>query len=151
MNLREDQILLLFSSRLKILANKYNIYLSSSTQTNRQAKDDNNKDTSGLRGGSSLADKVDIGIMCFRAGEKEHDKLKHILENGGYDKPNFSHWVFKNRGGVGGVVIWSVMDYGNMRETPLFITDNDYNLLTQYQPLKMDFDVVKTDDNNPFN
>lgn len=150
MNLREDQILLLFSSRLKILANKYSIYLSSSTQTNRAAKDDNNKDTSGLRGGSALADKCDIGIMCFKAGEKEHDKLKHILEGGIYEKPNFSHWVFKHRGGRSGIVIWTNLNYGTMHEKVAFITDNDYNLLSEFQPVRMVFDNANDVENNPF-
>lgn len=149
MNLREDQILLLFSSRLKILANKYSIYLSSSTQINRAAKEDGNKDTSGLRGGSALADKCDIGIMCFKATEKEHDKLKHILENGVYSKPNFSHWIFKHRGGRSGIVIWSELNYGTMYEKPLFVTDTDYNLITEFQPIKMVFENNDVD-NNPF-
>lgn len=151
MNLREDQILLLFSARCKILANKYKIYLSTSTQVNRSAKEDGNKDTSGLRGGASLADKADIGIMCFKAGEKEHDKLKHILEGGAYDKPNFSHWIYKHRGGRGGIVIWSWMNYGNMREKALFVTDTDYNLITDFQPIKMEFETAKaSDEGNPF-
>lgn len=50
MSLRPDEILVNFASRLKLLANKYKCYISSSTQINRGAKDENNRDASGLRG-----------------------------------------------------------------------------------------------------
>src|SRR5699024_2600519 len=60
-NLREDQILVQFSAALKILANKYGIFLESSTQLNRNANEHENRDTTSLRGGSATADKVDHG------------------------------------------------------------------------------------------
>ena len=50
-NLREDQILVQFSAALKILSNKYEIYTLSSTQLNRSAKEEANRDTTALRGG----------------------------------------------------------------------------------------------------
>lgn len=54
-NLREDQILVQFSAALKILANKYNVYITTSTQLNRSSKDKENRDTSSLRGGKLTA------------------------------------------------------------------------------------------------
>lgn len=135
-NLREDQILVQLSASLKLLANKYSVYITSSTQLNRSAKEVENRDTTALRGGSSTADKVDHGVMTFPVGKKEHDELKHILEHGFHDKPNYSHWVYKNRGGLSGCIIWSSMNLGTMREIPLFVTDNDYNLLN-INPVKI--------------
>ena len=150
MALREDQILVSFASSLKLLANKYDCYISTSTQLNRGAKDENNRDASGLRGSSAVADKCDAGIMCFRASEKDLDKVKHILENDFYKKPNFTHWVFKNRGFRSGVIIWTNLDYSTMSEEACFMTTTDYELITDIQPLKMEFAEVK-EVNNPFN
>ena len=53
-NLREDQILVQFSAAMKNLANKYNIYLTTSTQLNRSAKEIENRDTTALRGGKRI-------------------------------------------------------------------------------------------------
>lgn len=128
-NLREDQILVQFSAALKILANKYEIFITSSTQLNRSAKEAENRDTQSLRGGAATADKVDMGLMTFKVTAKDRDNIKHILERGFYELPNYSHWVYKNRGGKSGVIIWTVMNLGNMREKTLFVTDLDYNLL----------------------
>ena len=141
-NLREDQILVQFSAAMKNLANKYNIYLTTSTQLNRSAKEIENRDTTALRGGSATADKVDHGLMTFRATAKDHDNLKHILEQGFHDKPNYSHWVYKNRSGINNLIIWSTMNLGTMREDPLFVTDIDFNLL-DINPLDISFEDVQ--------
>jgi replicative DNA helicase len=139
-NLREDQILVQFSAAMKILANKYDIFIESSTQLNRNHKDDTQKDTNSLRGGSATADKVDHGILSFRATAKDHENLKHILENNQFRKPNFSHWVYKNRSGRTALIIWTVMDLGTMREDVCFITDNDFNLIIDIEPLDIEMD-----------
>ena len=53
-HLREDQLLVNLSSRLKLIANKYGIYLSTSTQLNRTAKEHDNRDATAIRGGKSF-------------------------------------------------------------------------------------------------
>ena len=53
-NLREDQVLVQFSASLKTLANKYGIFLTSSTQLNRNSKDKSMRDTTALRGGKRI-------------------------------------------------------------------------------------------------
>lgn len=140
LNLREDQILVQFSAALKILANKYDVFIESSTQLNRSAKEAENRDTTALRGGAATADKVDHGLITFRATAKDHDNLKHILERGFYKKPNYSHWIYKNRSGRNNCIIWTYMDLGTMREEPLFVTDTDYNLITDINQIIIDFD-----------
>lgn len=139
-NLREDQILVQFSAALKILANKYDVFIESSTQLNRSAKDANNRDTTSLRGGSATADKVDHGLMTFRAASEDHENLKHILERGFHKKPNYSHWIYKNRSGLNHCIIWTEMDLGTMREEPLFVTDTDYNLINDIEEILIDYD-----------
>lgn len=49
--LREDQVLVHFSAALKNIAARYDIFLESSTQLNRGAKEFENRDASSLRGG----------------------------------------------------------------------------------------------------
>ncbi|MDW4547485.1 DnaB-like helicase C-terminal domain-containing protein [Bacillus subtilis] len=146
-HLREDQILHQFSSSLKILAEKYDIFIASSTQLNRGSKDIENRDPSALRGGQATADKVDFGILTFRAGASDHHNLKHILQTGFTNKkPNYSHWVYKNRGGkYSNVIIWTYMNLGTMREEPLFVTDYDFNLLDVH-PMDIEYAIEATED-----
>lgn len=145
-NLREDQVLVQFSAAIKILANKYDVYALSSTQLNRSAKDEANRDTTALRGGSATADKVDHGVITFKVTAKDHENLKHILERGFYKKPNYSHWVYKNRSGRSNLIIWTYMNLGNMREEPLFVTDTDYNLMNDICPIDISFDEDNYED-----
>lgn len=131
-SLREDQILVQLSASLKLLANKYNVWMVSATQLNRNAKEHEMRDTTSLRGGSATADKVDHGVMMFRVTGSDLDNLKHILEKGwSSEKPNFCHYVYKNRGGSKvGCIIWTKYHGGIIREEELFVTDLDYNLIT---------------------
>lgn len=130
-SLREDQILVQLSAALKLLANKYDVYIVSATQLNRNAKEHEMRDTNSLRGGSATADKVDHGVMMFRVTQKDLDNLKHVLERGFQSyKPNFCHYVYKNRGGSKvGVIIWTKYHGGVIREEELFVTDIDFNLI----------------------
>jgi replicative DNA helicase len=139
-SLREDQILVQFSAAMKSLANKYDIYITSSTQLNRNAKDENLRDAAALRGGSSTADKPDFGINTFKVTSRDLDNIKHILERGFFERPNYAHWVYKNRGGRDKVIIWTKMNLGTVREVPLFVTDWDYNFINDIQPINIDFD-----------
>lgn len=97
----------------------------------------------------ATADKVDHGVLTFKAKKTDRDNVKHILQEGFNGKePNFTHWVYKNRAGVDHVIIWTHMNLGNMREEILFITDYDYNLLDGIAPLEIDF-IVEEDKNTP--
>lgn len=55
MGLREDQILWNFTSRLKSIAEIYNVYISTSTQLNRNSNDREVRDASAIRGGKLIA------------------------------------------------------------------------------------------------
>ena len=81
----------------------------------------------------STADKIDYGILTFRATPSDLKNLEDVITSvGGFEQrePNFAHWVYKNRAGLDHIVIWTQMDLGSMREIPLFITDYNYNLVT---------------------
>lgn len=144
--LREDQILVHFSSALKGIASRYDIFLESSTQLNRGSKEIENRDASSLRGGLATADKVDYGILTFKVTKTEKDGLKHILQQGFGDEegkaPDFSHWVYKNRAGLDHVVIWTKMNLGTMREEVLFVTDYDFNLI-EMEGTEIQFEEVE--------
>lgn len=99
---------------------------------------------------SAIADKCTIGIMCFKVTERDNDKLKHILERGIYEKPDYSHWVYKNRSGRNNLIIWTKLDYGTMHEKMCFITTSDYELVTDIQPVEMVFKNENNDLDNPF-
>lgn len=141
-SLREDQILVQLSGALKLLANKYDVYVVSATQLNRQAKDHELRDTNSLRGGSATADKVDHGVMVFRATAKDLDNLKHILERGWDIKPNFCHYIYKNRGGRTGFIVWTKYHGGVIREECLFVTDMDFNLINNMKQIEINFSDV---------
>lgn len=123
--LREDQILLNFSSRLKNIATRYNIYVETATQVNRSSSDRGLRDASAVRGGSSIIDKADMAVQMYLVQEEDLKKLKPFLDRG-FDKPNFQHVVYKNRGGMNNIIIWSQMDRSNMSEKVLFVTTTDY-------------------------
>lgn len=146
MGLREDQALVNLSKELKRMATKYLVFIMSSTQVNGSfLEDDNDKSRTeySLRGGKSIADKADFGVMTARPNHKDMMGLNETLQQLNCDEPDYAHWVYKNRNGAKGVVIWTKYDMSNMREEPLFITDYNYNLQETIKPLEIQFDKSK--------
>ena len=145
-NQREDQILLHLSSSLKTLAEKYEVYIETGTQLNRNSKEEDNWDATSIRGGSSIIDKVDCAELLFRTKEKHLEKVKSIIEESGFGKgPNYFRVVFKNRAGMADVIIWSNMNASTVREEVLFCTDLDYNILEDVEKLSFEFKEGRTD------
>lgn len=145
-NQREDQILLHLSSSLKTLAEKYEVYIETGTQLNRNSKEEDNWDATSIRGGSSIIDKVDCAELLFRAKEKHLEKVKSIVEESGFGKePNYFRVIFKNRAGMADVIIWSNMNASTVREEVLFCTDLDYNILEDVEKLSFEFKEGRTD------
>lgn len=94
----------------------------------------------------STADKIDYGVLTFRVTNDDRRMLENIKKEGFTSnvEPNFAHWVYKNRAGKDHIVIWSYMNLGNMRETPLFVTDYEYNLIDDLKP--MTFTISEQED-----
>lgn len=146
-NQREDQILLHLSSSLKTLAEKYNVYIETGTQLNRNSKEEDNWDATSIRGGSSIIDKVDCAELLFRTKEKHLEKVRTIVEESGFGKePSYFRVVFKNRAGMVDVIIWSHMNPSTVREEVLFCTDLDYNIVEDVEKLSFEFKEGKTDE-----
>lgn len=132
--LREDQILLLMSIRLKDICNKYFVYLMSATQLNGEWKDAWNKgaiiDSTYIRGGKSIIDKADGAMIILPISKMEKKDIEEILAKGFFKEPNYVTHIFKNRGNrVDKAKVFSHIDMGNMRVTDLFVTNTDNELI----------------------
>jgi len=145
-NQREDQILLFLSTSLKALAEKYNVYIESATQLNRNAKEEGNRDATSLAGGSSMANKTDNAMLLFRAKDEDREKVAHIIEENGFGKePNYMKYLYKSRSSRADLIMWSYMDTSIIREEPLFVTDLDYNIIEEVKNLHYEFQDGKTE------
>lgn len=128
--LREDQILLLMSIRLKDICNKYFVYLMSATQLNGEWKEAWNKgaiiDSTYIRGGKSIIDKADGAMIILPISKMETKDTEEIMKKGFHKKPNYVTHIFKNRGNrVDKAKVFSHINMGNMRVTDLFVTNID--------------------------
>lgn len=132
--LREDQILLLMSIKLKDICNKYFVYLMSATQLNGEWKDAWNKgqiiDSTYIRGGKSIIDKADGAMIILPISKIEKKDIEEILKSGFMKEPNYVTHIFKNRGNrVDKAKVFSYIDMGNMRVTDLFVTNVDNEVI----------------------
>lgn len=159
--LRTDQILFLFSNALKLSCNKYNIFLGSSTQLNDSYKEDGNKDAGALKGSKAIIEKADGGILVLPVTHKDLKKLDPILKADGQFGilvPNMAYYIFKNRGGKWkAIIIWTKINLGTMREVDCFVTNYNFELITDIEKTLIDFqlddvgNVGIIDDDNTFN
>jgi replicative DNA helicase len=159
--LRTDQILFMFSNSLKLTCNKYNVYLGSATQLNDSYKDDANKDAGALKGSKAIIEKADGGILALPVTVKDLKKLDPILKADGQFGaliPNMAYYIFKNRGNKWkAIIIWTKINLGTMREVDCFVTNYNFELITDIEKTLIDFqledvgDVGIIDEDNTFN
>lgn len=135
-NLRDDQILLELATALKNEANRLHIYIMSATQLNGSHSSEDyyvSKTESALRGAKSIADKIDVGMIVENVTSKDLKNLSELIEdletNPQHLTPNFATFVYKNRLGSKGVIIWSKTDLSTLTTKPLFVTDYNYQKL----------------------
>ena len=134
-NLRNDEILLMFSTALKDLAVELNIFVMSSTQVNANADSNQNiRNESSIAGSRSIINKADIGAIMARPTKEELDFL--TSEEGISFTPNIVTDIYKVRSGEWNQVrIWSDVNLGNLRKKDLFVTNARMEVLdvgTQY-------------------
>lgn len=130
--LAEHQVLYLFGNALKNLANKYDVFMYTSTQVNRQYKDnkDGEMDATMIRGALSLADKTDVAGIITEPTDKELKLLEDIIKQTFGDEPNTCYSIYKNRGNkYKNIKVWTRMNLGIMREEVLFVTDYNYKVI----------------------
>ena len=131
MGLKEHQLLLVFSTELKTIAQQLGVFIFTASQLNGEAQNATIKDQNLLSGAKALANKLDVGIISMRPTQREQDKLDAIIQNHfGLRMPDMGHWVYKvRRGRLTHIIIWSQVDLGTMTEKALFVTDFDFNLI----------------------
>ena len=151
--LQTHRILFLFSQSLKSIANKYDIYLGSSTQLSSNWKEE--KDANALKGSKAIIEKADYGVIALPATSQDLKLLSKIYESGFYKIPNYCYHIFKNRGGKWkSVIVWTQLNMGTMREIDCFVTDSDYKLITDIESTALEFtlesvgELTKFEDSN---
>ncbi len=122
-NLRNDEILLMFSTALKDLAVELNIFMMSSTQVNSNADSNQNiRNEASIAGSRSIINKADIGAIMARPTKEELELLES--EKGPSFRPNIVTDIYKVRSGEWNQVrIWSDVNLGNLRKEDLFVTN----------------------------
>lgn len=145
---REDQVLQSLAESLKTIADKYKIFIRTSTQLNRNVKDSDKRDQDSLAGGRATANKVDFGIIIMQTRRNDIKQIDHILTNPkwGNKTPNYMHWVYKNRQGEDNVIVWTRYNLANLREEICFVTDFDYNLKEEIYPEYLSYSTVDNDE-----
>lgn len=140
---REDMVLLAFSTFFKECAKKYDVGIISSSQVNADIIDYMKRDYQVLRGGKAMADKVTGGSISMPITKKELDLVEPIVNE--LNNKNFGKFgvnkigsdqlpithvetVYKSRFGEfpKEVKIFSNYNLGNMRKIPLFTTTKNF-------------------------
>lgn len=147
--LQTHQILFLFSQSLKAIANKYDIYLGSATQLSSNWKDE--KDANALKGSKAIIEKADYGVISLPGTPQDLKKLKPILETGFFKEPNYCYHIFKNRGGKWkNVIVWTRLNMGTMREVDCFVTNTEYELISDIEKTILEFEIDDIGDVSKF-
>ena len=121
-NLRNDEILLMFSDALKKIAVELDIFIMSSTQVNSNAdSSDTIRNESSLAGSRAIITKADVGCIMARPLPKELEILTPIIKE---ERPNIVTDIYKVRGAdYSQIRIWSYMNLGTLYKKDLFVTD----------------------------
>ncbi len=128
-NLRNDEVLLMFSTALKDLAVELNVFVMSSTQVNANADNSSNiRNEGSIAGSRSIINKADVGAIMARPTKEEMEMLEN---DGGISfYPNIVTDIYKVRSGEWNQVrIWSDVNLGNLRKKDLFVTNSRMEVL----------------------
>ena len=124
---REDQVLNWFSTKLKEIAVKYNVFVMTSTQVNKDWKDATVPDQNLIRGAKSIADKADWGSILMDVTEEDKEALKDYVTDLGCEMPNVKLSVYKNRASkYTKGYLWMHADKSTCRFDGLFWTYYNY-------------------------
>ena len=128
--LREDNILFMFSSKLKDICNLYGVFILTGTQLSAEWRDSKTPDQNLLRGAKAIADKIDLGSHILPVSDEDLQSLQDVL-NHFPQTPNAKISIYKNRrGAYKGIYLWCNADLGTCRVKPMFATDWNYNLIS---------------------
>ena len=125
-NLRNDEILLMFSDALKQLAVELNVFMMSSTQVNANADNSNDiRNEASIAGSRAVINKADVGCIMARPSKDELKTLEAVTAALGGREPNVVTDIYKLRGGENTQTrVWSIIDLGTLRKEDLFVTNS---------------------------
>lgn len=131
MGLKEHQLLLVFATELKTIAQQLDIFIFTSSQLNGEAINAAYKDQNLLAGSKALANKLDMGVISMAPTKAELKKIESVLHKMvNMPIPNMCHWVYKvRRGKLTRIIIWTRINLGTMTEKCLFVTNYDFELI----------------------
>lgn len=141
-NLRNDEVLLMFSTALKDIAVEQNIFVMSSTQLNANGDSNQNiRNESAISGSRSIVNKADIACILARPTKEDLEFLQR--ENGTSFFPTLVCDLYKVRAGqYNQIRIWSDFDLGTLRKKDLFAT----NARMEVVPIINDYDYKNWED-----
>ena len=130
-SLRNDEILLMFSTALKELAVELKVCMFTSTQVNANADSNANiRNESSIAGSRAVINKADIGMVMARPAKEELD----FFATAGLEMPNIVTDIYKVRSGEWTQVrIWSYIDLGNLRKRDMFMTDSRLEVIDNFE------------------
>ena len=130
-SLRNDEILLMFSTALKELAVELKVCMFTSTQVNANADSNANiRNESSIAGSRAVINKADIGMVMARPAKEELD----FFATAGLGMPNIVTDIYKVRSGEWTQVrIWSYIDLGNLRKRDMFMTDSRLEVIDNFE------------------
>lgn len=131
MGLKEHQLLLVFATELKTIAQQLDVFIYTASQLNGEAQNAQYKDQNLLAGSKALANKLDMGVISMAPTKAEKKKIESVLHKMvNIPVPNMCHWVYKvRRGRLTRIIIWTKIDLGTMTEQCLFVTNYDFELI----------------------
>ena len=128
--LREDQILLMFITRLKELAIRLNIFIWTATQVSGDWKSAKEADQQLLRGAKAISDKVDNGSILLPIRESDKAIIAQSIAKGFELEPTHVVHIYKvRRGRFNNIRLYIHFDRSTCRTTDCFATDNEGKLI----------------------
>ena len=124
--LREDQILLMFITRLKELCIRLNIFIWTATQLSGEWKSAKEADQQLLRGAKSISDKVDNGAILLPVREADKSVIAAHIAKGFELEPTHVVHIYKvRRGRFNNIRLYIHFDRATCRTTDCFVTNNE--------------------------
>lgn len=124
--LREDQILLMFCTRLKDLAKVLSVSIYTSTQLSGDWRNAKEADQQLIRGARAIADKPDCMAILLPVRESDQSIIDAYTAKGFTLTPTNVLHIFKvRRGSFNNIRLYVNYDKSTCRMTDLFVTDNN--------------------------
>ena len=145
--LREDQILLMFITRLKELCIRLNIFIWTATQLSGEWKSAKEADQQLLRGAKAISDKVDNGAILLPVREADKQVIAAHVAKGFELEPTHVIHIYKvRRGRFNNIRLYIHFDRATCRTTDCFVTNNE-GVIVDVNDTNVEYILDQTVDN----